>query len=177
MLPFRSGLSEFRGTAGFFLFFGLLGSAAIAADPEASPKASDGKAKPSGSLTSIPLPIGQEAKGLVLPDFDLNGHLRARFEAGAAKRIAAEQIEFKGLKVTTFTPENATDLSIDMPLSTLDLTTRVITSHDRSTVKRADFDISGDTMKFDTIGRKGTLVGNVKMVITGQTELPRKTAE
>src|SRR5438034_505387 len=42
-------------------------------------------ATPSGtpgdqSLTNIPLPVGHEAKGLVLPDFDTNGHLRGRFE-------------------------------------------------------------------------------------------------
>ena len=28
------------------------------------------------SLTNIPLPIGHEAKGLVLPDFDGDGHVR-----------------------------------------------------------------------------------------------------
>src|SRR5262245_60401862 len=33
------------------------------------------------SLTNIPLPIGHEAKGLVLPDFDGDGHLRGKFEA------------------------------------------------------------------------------------------------
>ena len=47
----------------------------------------------------------------------------------------------------------------------------------RTTVKRADFEIVGDTMKFDTVNRKGTLVGNVKMVITNVAGPAGKTPE
>jgi len=42
-----------------------------------------------------PLPIGHEAKGLVLPDFDSEGHLRGKFEAGIAHRIDQEHIGFQ----------------------------------------------------------------------------------
>ena len=52
----------------------------------ATPTASPGEQ----SLTNIPLPIGHEAKGLVLPDFDGEGHLRGKFEAGTAHRIDRE---------------------------------------------------------------------------------------
>ena len=55
------------------------------------------------SLSNIPLPVGQEAKGLVLPDFDLEGHLRGKFEAGEARRIDEEHVGFHGLKITTYT--------------------------------------------------------------------------
>ena len=170
---------------------GFLCFAALAADPTATPKG-DAKAKAEGKgkdrkgkaeaaksaspgmLGGIPLPIGQEVKGLVLPDFDTQGRMRARFEAGTAKRIDAERVQFTGLKMTTFTPENTPDLNIDMPDATLDLNTRVISSTARTTVARTDFNISGDTMRFDTIGRTGTLVGNVKMTITDTSELTGK---
>src|SRR5437762_2843399 len=46
------------------------------------------------SLTNIPLPIGHEAKGLVLPDFDLNGHLRGKFVAASARRIDQDHVNF-----------------------------------------------------------------------------------
>lgn len=173
MLPFRSGRPFSLGAAGFLLTLGILCYAALAAEPESSPKPT--KSPP--SLTSIPLPIGQEAKGLVLPDFNTEGHLRARFEAGTAKRVDAEHIQFKSLKMTTFTELNSTDMQIEMPVSTLDLNTRILTSHERTTVKRADFHIAGDSMNFDTVSRKGTLTGNVKMVITDQSDLRKKTAE
>jgi len=123
------------------------------------------------SLTKIPLPVGHEAKGLVLPDFDSEGHLRGRFEAGTAHRIDEEHIGFQHLKITTYTPENQPDLKIDMHTSVLDLKTRVLSSQERTTIERADFNIAGDSVQFDTNTRTGRLIGNVKMVITDQSRL------
>jgi hypothetical protein len=141
----------------------------------ASPTAS---ASPSEqSLTNIPLPIGHEAKGLVLPDFDLEGHLRGKFVASTARRIDEEHIRFQDLKITTFTPENQTDLQIDMQTSLFDLKTKILSSQERATVKRADFDIVGDSIQFDTNTRTGRMIGNVKMVITSQSHLLEKTQE
>src|SRR5213079_1961933 len=126
------------------------------------------------NLTNIPLPIGHEAKGLVLPDFDANGHLRGRIEAGTAHRIDEEHVGFQILKITTYTPENQTDLRIDMNTSVLDLKTRVLSSQERTTIQRSDFNIAGDSVQFDTNSRTGRLVGNVKMVITDKSHLTAK---
>lgn len=138
------------------------------ANPTAS--ASPGEA----SLTNIPLPIGHEAKGVVLPDFDLQGHLRGKFVATTARRIDQEHIQFQDLKITTFTPESQIDLQIDMQTSVFNLKTKVLSSQQRSTVKRADFNIVGDTIEFDTDTRTGRMIGNVKMVITSQSQLMKK---
>ena len=138
-----------------------------------------GKAAPSPSpgepsLTNIPLPIGHEAKGLVLPDFDGEGHLRGKFEAGTAHRIDQEHIGFEHLKITTYTPEDQPDLKIDMSTSVLDLKTRILSSKARTTIERADFNIAGDSVEFDTNSRTGRLMGNVKMVITDKSHLTAK---
>src|SRR6516165_4958166 len=138
--------------------------------PKPEPTSSPGEQ----SLTNIPLPIGHEAKGLVLPDFDGEGHLRGRFEAGTAHRIDEEHIGFQHLKITTYTPENQTDLQIDMRTSVLDLKTHVLSSQERTTIQRADFNIVGDSVYFDTNTRTGRLIGNVKMVITDQSHLTAK---
>ena len=106
------------------------------AAPSASPKEQ--------SLTNIPLPVGHEAKGLVLPDFDADGHLRGKFEAGTAHRIDEGHVGFEQLKITTFTPEDQQDLRIDMSTSVLDLKTRVLSSKARTTIQRTDFNIAGD---------------------------------
>ncbi len=145
------------------------------ANKTSSPDAATGKTP--GSLTNVPLPIGHEAKGLVLPDFDLQGHMRSRLEAGVAKRLDTDHLQFKDMKMTTFTLQNAVDLMIEMPSSVLDLNTRVVVSHERTTVKRADFHIAGDQAEFDTLGHQGTLSGNVKMVITDQSKFQKKPAE
>jgi len=123
------------------------------------------------SLANVPLPVGHEAKGLVLPDFDLEGHLRGRFEAASAKRLDEYHIGFHALKITTYTPENKPDLTIELSESVLNLNTRILSSNERTMIKRADFNIAGDSVEFDTNTHTGRLVGNVKMVITSQSQL------
>jgi hypothetical protein len=137
-------------------------------------KAKPGSSPVEQSLTNIPLPIGHEAKGLVLPDFDGEGHLRGKFEAGTAHRIDQEHIGFEHLKITTYTPEDQPDLRIDMSTSVLDLKTRILSSKTRTTIQRADFNIAGDSVEFDTNSRTGRLMGNVKMVITDTSRLTAK---
>ncbi len=129
------------------------------------------------SLANIPLPVGQEAKGLVLPDFDLQGRLRGKFEAGEARRIDEEHVGFHGLKITTYTPDNKLDLVIEMNDSVLDLKTHVLISKERTTIRRADFNITGDSVQFDANTHTGKLVGNVKMVITDQSHFKPQTNE
>src|SRR5205814_7995861 len=135
-----------------------------------TPSASPGEQ----SLTNIPLPIGHEAKGLVFPDFDAEGHLRGRFEAGTAHRIDQEHIGFQQLKITTYTPDNQPDLQVDMHTSVLDLKTRILSSQERTTIRRSDFNIVGDSVQFDTNSKTGRLIGNVKMVITDKSHLTAK---
>jgi len=178
MLPFRDGRSGNWGFVGLSILLILL---ALINDPVSAAKPKSKKQKilsatPSATpgeqnLTNIPLPIGHEAKGLVLPDFDLEGRLRGRFEAESAKRLDEVHIGFHVLKITTYTPENQPDLTIELSESILNLKTRILSSNERSTIKRADFNIVGDSVEFDTNTRTGKLVGNVKMVITSQSKL------
>jgi len=182
MLPFRSGRSAYRGWLVWLLSVAL--SVLVSAPhltgqskgrrKKARATATPGTSPGEQSLTNIPLPIGHEAKGLVLPDFDGEGHLRGRFEAGTAHRIDQEHMGFERLKITTYTPENQPDLQIDMSTSVLDLRTRVLSSQERTTIQRADFNIAGDSVYFDTNTRTGRLIGNVKMVITDQSHLTAK---
>ncbi len=140
----------------------------------AGASATPGVAPGEESLTNIPLPIGHEARGLVLPDFDGEGRLRGKFEAGTAHRIDQEHIGFQHLKITTYTPESQPDLQIDMHTSVLDLKTRVLSSQERTTIQRSDFNIVGDSVQFDTNSKTGRLIGNVKMVITDKSHLTAK---
>ena len=176
MLPFRSGRSWKKGASAAFFVAAILLSAAMAAGPKRSPSPT---ASPKNSLApgGIPLPIGHEAKGLILPDYNPKGQLQARFEAALAKRMDEDHLRFTGLKMSTYTEKGAPELTIDMPVCTLDLNTRVLISHERTTVTRSDFKIAGDVMRFDTVARQGTLKGNVKMVITDNSQLMGKSGE
>jgi len=181
MLPSRSGRSANRSW--FVSLLSILFLSILISTGPAFAQAKQGRKKKLSatssaspgeqSLTNIPLPIGHEAKGLVLPDFGADGHLRGKFEAKTARRIDEEHVGFQDLKIMTYTPETRPDLTIDMRTSVLDLKTRILSSPERTTIKRADFNITGDSVQFDTNARTGHLVGNVKMVITQQSQLMR----
>jgi len=85
------------------------------------------------------------------------------------RRLDDENIEFEGVKFTTFVPDTEKpDLEVIMKTSVFNLKTQILTSQVRTTVKRSDFEIAGDTMKFEMISRQGTLEGNVKMIVRGK---------
>ena len=182
MLPFRSGRSWRWSWLAWLLsvvLSVLISTPHVSAQSKGRKRKARATATPGSSpgeqsLTNIPLPIGHEAKGLVLPDFDPNGHLRGRFEAGTAHRMDQEHIGFQHLKITTYTPQSEPDLQIDMNTSVLDLKTRVLSSKERTTIRRSDFNITGDSVQFDTNSKTGRLIGNVKMVITDKSHLTAK---
>src|SRR6266480_294492 len=182
MLPFHSGRSTYWSLLAWLLSIVLsvlIAAPQVFGQSKGHKKKGLAPATSSGSpseqnLTNIPLPVGHEAKGLVLPDFDADGRLRGKFEAGTAHRIDQEHIGFQRLKIMTYTPESQPDLQIDMNTSVLDLKTRVLSSQERTTIQRSDFNIAGDSVQFDTNSRTGRLIGNVKMVITDKSHLTAK---
>lgn len=188
MLPFRSGRAGISGALSAFLVLALLTCGVVAAEkkgatpqPKASASATPKKKerpKPEEGVKDVPIATGHDAKGLVLPDFDLLGRLRGKLEAGVTKRLDEENIEFQGVKFTTFLPDSQTpDMEIIMNSSVFNLKTQVLSSSVRTTVKRSDFEIAGDTMKFEMISRVGTLAGNVKMVVRGKARTPGDETE
>lgn len=170
---FRSALPVARGARFSFLLM-------LAASFVSSPAAAKERKRPTPTpktelgLKNIPLTVGHEAKGLVLPNYDLRGHLVGRFEAETASRLNEDHVHFSGLKMTTFDDKEKPDLNVNMTDAILNLETRVINSKARTKVKRADFEIAGDTMQFNTTTRQGTLIGHVQMTIFNQSQLGGK---
>jgi Lipopolysaccharide-assembly, LptC-related len=180
MLPCRSGRDRI-GRALFILFLVcILGATAMGEGKGRKRKKqqqAQQNAEEQKKEDTVPLPVGHEAKGLVLPDYDLRGALSNRFVAGIAKRLDDDHLQMRDLKMTTYSAQQKPDLQIQMSNSVLDLKTKVISTKERTTVRRSDFEIAGDTMQFNTTTRQGTMSGNVKMVITGQAQLMPKGSE
>ena len=187
MLPFRSGRAGIASAFSAFSLLIFLACAVIAAEkkgpkPEAksptpaasvAPNKKLARPKPEEGIKDVPITAGHDAKGLVLPDFDREGRMRGKLQAGVTRRLDDQNIEFLGVKFTTFTAETEKpDLEISMDKSVFNLKTQLLTSNVRSTVKRADFEVAGDTMKFEMVTRLGTLEGNVKMVVRGKARTP-----
>ena len=183
MLPFRSGGAGIVSVGAVFSLLVLLSCAVFAADKKApksetkSPTPAANKKtprpKPEEGIKDVPIPQGHDARGLVLPDFDKEGRLRGKLQAGVTRRLDDENIEFQGVKFTTFIPETEKpNLEISVDKAVFNLKTQVLTSNVRSTVKREDFEVGGDTMRFEMVTRQGTLEGNVKMVVRGKSRAP-----
>jgi Lipopolysaccharide-assembly, LptC-related len=192
MLPFRSGRAGIASAVAAFSLLILLGCVVGAAEKKASksegktptptgtpgPKQKSARPKPEEGIKDVPIAEGHDAKGLVLPDFDLNGRLRGKLQAGVTRRLDNQNIEFQGVKFTMFIPETETpNLEITLNTAKFNIKTQVLTSNVRSTVKRSDFEVTGDTMRFEMLTRQSTLEGNVKMVVRSKPRPPENAPE
>jgi hypothetical protein len=192
MLPFRSGRAGIASAFSALLLLVLLTCAVVAAEKKTSksegksptpsltpaPKKKPARPKPEEGIKDVPITAGHDAKGLVLPDFDIQGHMRGKLEAGVTRRLDEQNVEFLAVKFTTFVAETEKpDLQISMDKSVFNLKTQVLSSNVRSTVKRADFEVTGDSLRFEMLTRLGTLEGNVKMVVRGKARTPESESE
>jgi len=186
MLPFRSGRAGFiRALAAFSLVISL-GCAVFAAEkksksegkktPTPAPTVTPVKKtrpKPEEGIKDVPITEGHDAKGLILPEFDKEGRLRGKLRAGVSRRLDEQNVQFQDVKFTTFIPETqAPNLDITVSTAVFNIKTQVLTSNARPTVKRSDFEISGDSMQFEMLTRQSTLEGNVKMIVRGKARTP-----
>ena len=150
-----------------------LGSAAVPpAEPPAPPKPpKPGKrAKPSATPKPpkeilFPLPNGEKANNVKIPEIGLLGQLLSQMDAAQMTRIDNEHVQMHQLKIDLYHPDGKEDFHITMPSSVFDLKTHIITSTEPVTVKTDDFELTGERMEFNTVDRTGKLLGHVSMHI------------
>lgn len=135
-------------------------------DAEAKPakKEKDDKKKKREAMP-FPLPVGHGGKGLRIPYIDGNAVKTMQFVIGTAQRTEENLVQMSNLKIEMLAEDDAPEMTIDLPNSTLNLVTRVIQGEKAVKVKRNDFELSGDSLEFDTVAKQGTLKGNVRMLI------------
>jgi len=187
MLPFRSGRAGIVSAFAAFSLVVSLSCAVIAAEkkspksdskrptptPTPAPHKKPSRPKPEEGIKDVPIPEGHDARGLILPEYDTQGRLRGKLQAGVTRRLDPENVEFHGVKFTTFIPETETpNLDISVDSAVFNLKTQVLTSNVRATVKRSDFEVSGDHMRFEMLTRQSTIEGNVKMIVRGKVRTP-----
>jgi hypothetical protein len=135
--------------------------------PPTTPPAEE--AKPVSKL-SLPLPKGQDSKGVVIPYTDGTGKKTMVFRIGIGTRLDDDNVKMVDLKIETFDDEGKPEMSIDLPHSKMNLATRIIAGEDSVTIKRSDFQITGKTMEFNTETKQGWIKGDVKMIIYDLTD-------
>lgn len=148
-----------------------LGSPLCAKGKRPAPPADD------GSGINLPIAIGHEAKGVKLPYIDAKGRLQMNFTIGVVHRTDEVHLEMASLLIQTYDDEGKPDMVFDLPTSLYDVKTHILTSDHPVRIRRSDFDLTGDTMEFNTTTRQGVLRGSVRMLIFNRDEMstPSKT--
>jgi len=155
------------------LLLGALGAPLIASEKKdkdqdktqakGKEKSKDKKAA-SGAL-NIPIPTGHGAQGVHIPYYDEKGKLQMFFSIVEATRVDDIHLQMQAVNIETYNPDGSQEMSVEAHSSVLDLNTRIVTSNEPATIRRSDFEITGDTMQFNTKTREGNMSGNVRMLI------------
>lgn len=125
---------------------------------------------------SVPLPIGQKAREIKIPQFNLTGQILSQLLAGQIQRVDDEFLQIKELKLDLYDDSGNSEFRIDMPTSIFSTKTRIITSDEPVFIHHRDFDLTGSKLEFDTASRKGRLIGPVTMKIRDVERITNKDA-
>ena len=111
------------------------------------------------------IPVGVENEHAVLPSFDETGRRSSLITADVIRRIDDERLYAEGFQLEQYGSDKDHDTRINLSTAYYNMTTGTLRSTQRSKVSRADFEIEGDSLIFDTQNNRGLMQGNIRMVI------------
>jgi len=118
------------------------------------------------------VPPGAVNKGAVIPSFDATGRRTSLITADMLRRVDDERIYAEKLVVQMFSADPKNNVRIDLKTAFYQMAGGgVLRSTERSRVSRADFEIEGDGLIFDTARNQGRMTGNIHMVIFDSSTL------
>ncbi len=118
------------------------------------------------------VPPGAVNKGAVIPSFDSTGRRTSLITADMLRRVDDDRIYAEKLVVQMFNDDPKSDVRIDLKTAFYQMSGGgVLRSTERSRVSRADFEIEGDSLIFDTTRNQGRMTGNIHMVIFDSSAL------
>lgn len=134
--------------------------------PAASDKTEAATESPGSQLTTFgrQIPAQRPNRGIWIPSFS-NGILSSVVEADVVTRIDEQRLFAENMTILLHGTEDKDEVKVDMPSATFHMTSQMIRSNERSKVSRADFDLEGDSLIFDTTTSQGRMTGNVRMTI------------
>lgn len=113
----------------------------------------------------LPVPVGMPVNGIKVPQYSEDGRRLMLFEAAIAKKVDEKRVEMESLKLEALDGEGR-KIFVELPQAVFNLDSRILTGENSAKISREDFEITGDSIEFNTKTRFGTLRGNVKMVIS-----------
>lgn len=181
MKPLDQAMSRFFACAAVLI---CLGSFAPAQEAKPEKKGSeaaqtdtqDPAAAAAGSgLTAFgrQIPAQRPNLGIYIPSFSA-GKKTSIVEAEVLTRIDDSRLRAEDMTIHLFGTEAKDNVTVNMPSATYNMSNQILRSNERSKVSRADFDLEGDALIFDTTTSQGRMSGNVRMVIHDVSSLVKK---
>ncbi|MEI8311750.1 MAG: LPS export ABC transporter periplasmic protein LptC [Verrucomicrobiota bacterium] len=136
------------------------------ADPahEASKKGAEEKKQSETGGFDVPVPLGIPVKGIKIPHRNEEGKLVMTIEAEVATKLDEQHVDMQNMKIESF-DDDGKKINIELPHSIFNLETRILTGDTGALIRREDFEITGDSVEFNTKTRYATLRGKIRMVI------------
>jgi hypothetical protein len=124
------------------------------------------EAAPLGGVDSVGtmIPEGFTNLKVRVPSFN-QGKCTSLLTADTLVRNGANILHGEKVTIRMYREPSGHDLRIDLKTADYLMDKKSISSKDRSRVSEQDFFVEGDTMTFDTVTGKGSMVGHVHMVI------------
>lgn len=145
-------------------------------------KKSDGKSETSkeqektaqglGSFGKM-LPLGQKNLDVKIPSFK-DGKPDSFVRAGSMTRQDDTHMDMENTDILIYGATLEADMRVQLPAAIYDMSTQVMTSDTRSRISRADFQLEGDTLVFDTRSQQGKMTGHIHMIIYDANMLSKK---
>ncbi|MEI6534171.1 MAG: hypothetical protein WCN98_02435 [Verrucomicrobiaceae bacterium] len=125
-----------------------------------------------GSFGKV-LPLGQKNLDVKIPSFK-DGRPDSFVRAGAMTRLDDNRMDMEKTDIRLYGLNREADLRVQLPSAIYDMSTQVMTSEERSRISRADFQLEGDTLVFDTRSQQGKMTGHIHMIIYDADTLSKK---
>lgn len=116
----------------------------------------------------LPAPVGEEMKGITIPQYDADGKLKMKLSCETARKTDEHNVTIHGLKIEFF-EKDGKDMTVTASEAMFDLANTLLSTETTTTIKREDFLMVGDSATFDTTKRFGTMKGHVHTDIRNGT--------
>lgn len=108
----------------------------------------------------LPAPVGEEMKGITIPQYDIDGKLKMKLSCETARKTDEHNVTIHGLKIEFF-EKDGKDVTVTASEAIFNLANTLLSAETTTTIKREDFLMVGDSATFDTTKRFGTMKGHV----------------
>ncbi len=116
-------------------------------------------------------------RDVIIPSFNAEGRKSSELHAETLTRIDDDRLQAGKIHIEIYAAEPAQNIRVDLISAVHHMTDQILRSGERSVVRRADFETSGDSMVFDARTSIGSMKGRVRTLIFDTGALSGKSGK